>query len=329
MKNKIWILLTIIGLTTLISCEKDETKILLSASPTAPTLSLPSDNIVLKRTEASDTLSFTGALAEYGFVAAESYKLEVISATGSFDSPTVVATTTNANSFKVAVGDFNAKMLSVPLNADESATIKVRVTSYGLPGVDDLHSPELTMTVTPYGYPKLVLSTTPSQNIYSQLGDGNYTGFAKLPAGTPFTMTDPDAGKVYGGSGGVLVENGDSFSVSTEGWYKISASTVNMDYTIKSFMIGLVGSATPNGWNAPDLKMDYNATGNYWYITTDLVAGEVKFRMNDAWDWNLGGTESSLSQGGANLPISEAGNYTIKLYLSANEQSGSCTIVKN
>lgn len=329
MKNKIWILLTIVGLTTLISCEKDETKIYVSASPTAPTLTLPSDNIVLKRTEASDTLAFTGALADYGFVAAESYKLEVISATGSFNSPTVVASTTNVNSFKISVGDFNAKMLSVPLNADETATIKVRVTSYGLPGVEDQHSSEMTMTVTPYGYPKLVLSTTPVQNIYSKLGDGNYTGFAKLPASTPFTMTDPDAGKVYGGSNGVLVENGDSFSVPTEGWYKISASTVDMGYTIKSFMIGLVGSATPNGWNAPDLKMDYDAVGNYWYITADLIVGAVKFRMNDDWGWNLGGDVNGLSQGGADIPIAEAGNYTVKLYLSANEQSGNCTIVKN
>ena len=92
-------------------------------------------------------------------------------------------------------------------------------------------------------------------------------------------------------------------------------------------MIGLVGSATPNGWDTPDQKMDYDAKTGTWYITIDLADGEVKFRLNDGWAWNLGGDLDNLTQGGANIPVT-AGNWTITLTINANN-TGSATFVKN
>ena len=92
-------------------------------------------------------------------------------------------------------------------------------------------------------------------------------------------------------------------------------------------MIGLVGSATPNGWDSPDQKMDYDAVTGTWKKTLTLVAGEFKFRLNDAWVWNLGGTTDNLTQGGNNIAVT-AGNYTISLTI-INGTTGTYKIVKN
>ena len=91
--------------------------------------------------------------------------------------------------------------------------------------------------------------------------------------------------------------------------------------------IGLIGSATPNGWDTPDQKMDYDSKTGTWSITVDLIDGDIKFRKNDGWAWNLGGTHDNLTQGGDNLSVS-AGNYTITLTI-INDATGTCTIVKN
>ena len=59
---------------------------------------------------------------------------------------------------------------------------------------------------------------------------------------------------------------------------------------------------------------------------------EIKFRKNDGWSWNLGGTKDNLVHNGDNIPITSAGNYTITLTISVDTQgseAGSCTIVKN
>ena len=94
---------------------------------------------------------------------------------------------------------------------------------------------------------------------------------------------------------------------------------------------GLVGPATPGEWDAAQYTvMTYNMADDCWEITTDLVAKEFKFTTNGSWDINLGGSVDDLSEGGGNLSIAEAGNYTIKLYPSRSTNDKMyCTITKN
>ena len=94
-------------------------------------------------------------------------------------------------------------------------------------------------------------------------------------------------------------------------------------YTVDTW--GLIGSATPDGWNS-DQNMTCDATNKALTITIDLIVGEFKFRANDAWAVNLGGDMANLTQDGPNIPIASAGNYTIKLYLDGTKR---CTVVKN
>ncbi len=85
---------------------------------------------------------------------------------------------------------------------------------------------------------------------------------------------------------------------------------------------GLVGSATPNGWNGPDLEM-FQTGPQEFSIYAELVSGELKFRFNEDWGNNFGdnGNDGTLESGGANIPIS-AGTYFIVMDLS----SGTYTI---
>lgn len=85
---------------------------------------------------------------------------------------------------------------------------------------------------------------------------------------------------------------------------------------IKPSEWGVVGSATPNGWNGPDIKMWNSTDGNLVAYAT-LSAGEIKFRKNNDWGVNLGGSNGTLSSGGSNIAVT-AGTYKITINVSKN-----------
>ena len=83
--------------------------------------------------------------------------------------------------------------------------------------------------------------------------------------------------------------------------------------------MGLIGGAIPGtGWDS-DRDMTFDATTGTYSITLDLNAGEIKFRANDNWDFNLGDNnnpnDGRPEVGGNNIKIDAAGNYTITLDL--------------
>lgn len=86
---------------------------------------------------------------------------------------------------------------------------------------------------------------------------------------------------------------------------------------------GIIGSALTgsddDGWNA-DVDMTYDESTGKWSITIDLFVGTIKFRANDSWTLNLGddNSDGSLNQDGANIAVTEAGNYTITLDVGSN-----------
>ena len=84
---------------------------------------------------------------------------------------------------------------------------------------------------------------------------------------------------------------------------------------------GLVGSATPNGWNGPDLEM-FQTGAQEFSIYAVLDSGELKFRFNEDWGNNYGdnGNDGTLESGGANIPVS-AGTYFIVMDLSTGTYS--------
>ncbi|MFO7756120.1 MAG: SusF/SusE family outer membrane protein [Bacteroidales bacterium] len=120
----------------------------------------------------------------------------------------------------------------------------------------------------------------------------------------------------YGSSAGndTLNAGGDNIAVAVEGDYAITLDLSKpLQYTYRADMWGVIGSATPNGWSDPDTDMTWDPVDEVFTVTLDLVEGEMKFRANNAWDYDLGGDPGALEAGGANIAVTTAGNYTITL----------------
>lgn len=331
MKNKIYILfIGLLGL--LVSCEKDGEQVVMLSNPVAPTIvSMP--NLTLERNNGLEVLEFVGTPVDPGFTASAKYFLEANAAGNNFDNPIVIRTDIQANSFKITVSDLNGMLLKkFPADAVSSVDFRIRsvlVVDAGT-GAQTFEYTSATSTadVTLYGLPKLdLLNSGMVQKIESALGNGEYEGFVKVDKTIAFTLKDPDTNTEYGGSNGVLEVDGAGINPSETGWQLLSANINDLTYSFVDYRIGLIGSATPNGWDSPDQKMDYDTQTGTWFITLDLIDGEIKFRKNDGWAWNLGGTHDNLTQGGDNLLVS-AGNYTITLTI-IDDNTGTCTVVKN
>ena len=330
MKNLIFYIL-IIGLV-LFSCKKDETRVIILENPTPPSIStLP--NLTLLRANGATTLTFVGTPVDPGFQASATYFLEAAAAGTNFKDSVLIISDVQDTALKITVSNLNGILLK-KFTANAASSIDYRIRA--LLSIDAgtgakpmvFTSDIVTASTTIYGLPRLdLINSGLTQKIESALGDGKYTGYVKLDATKPFTLKNPDTNVTYGATGGSLVVNGSAITASASGWYSFSANTSALTFIVDPYMIGLIGSATPNGWNSPDQKMDYNATTGTWNITLTLIDGEIKFRLNDGWAWNLGGTKTNLTQGGDNLVVT-AGNYTIKLTI-INGTTGTCTIVKN
>lgn len=80
---------------------------------------------------------------------------------------------------------------------------------------------------------------------------------------------------------------------------------------------GIIGNATPNGWNEPDTDM-YEASPNVFKIFTELTEGELKFRKNDDWSVSFGGENGNLIPDGDNIVVETTGRVVITLNLNNN-----------
>lgn len=137
--------------------------------------------------------------------------------------------------------------------------------------------------------------------------------------GMTFLVHAPVGGSMVPGDYGI---NGGWFGVRTTSTFveKFNAETLDLDAFNATLGTqsdwGLVGDATLNGWNGPDMEL-YETANNKYIIYANLVSGEMKFRFNEDWGVNFGDndTDGSLEDGGANIPIEEAGTYVITLDL--------------
>ena len=111
-----------------------------------------------------------------------------------------------------------------------------------------------------------------------------------------------------------LQADGGNIQISVAADYAITLDLSNPNaYTYSANYWGVIGAATANGWNDPDQNMTWDAANKVFTATIAMTAGEYKFRANDAWTVDFGGTLDALVQGGPNLSVAAAGNYKITL----------------
>lgn len=117
------------------------------------------------------------------------------------------------------------------------------------------------------------------------------------------------------GADGTL-EAGGANIATTAGTYKVTFNTANNTYTIEPYSLGVVGSGF-NDWGngGPDAQFHYDYTTNTFKAGVKLLDGEIKFRLNNDWAVNYGGSGGTIT--GDNIPTT-AGFYTVTLDLKNN-----------
>ena len=120
-----------------------------------------------------------------------------------------------------------------------------------------------------------------------------------------------DGGWYGDGGEGKLSTEGGNINIE-EGFYMLVADMANLTYEATPATIGLIGDATPNGWDA-DTEMRFDTELGCWTYTGDFGEGKFKFRANHDWGFNWGGDLTNLMNNGADISI-EPGTHTIKFW---------------
>ena len=159
----------------------------------------------------------------------------------------------------------------------------------------------------------------------------HFTGYMYLNQNGFKFCTQPNwDGTNYGGA--FFGQESDNIMMTQEaGFYQVDVDLSAKTYTLTPFTIGIIGSATPKGWDG-DTDMTYNPEERCWELkNVELTDGEMKFRSNHNWNDpnpNWGGTLDALVQKGDNIKVAEAGTYDIKLMVNWAEGTAKCVMTK-
>ena len=156
----------------------------------------------------------------------------------------------------------------------------------------------------------------------------HYTGYMYLNQnGFKFCTQKNWNGTNYGGA--FFGESEDNIMMTQEaGFYQVDVDLSAKTYTLSPFTIGIIGDATPTGWDS-DTDMTYNPEERCWELkNVTLSDGEMKFRHKNDWSLSWGGELDNLTtQNGPNIAVA-AGTYDIKLEVNWAEGTAKCVMTK-
>ena len=156
----------------------------------------------------------------------------------------------------------------------------------------------------------------------------NYKGYMYLnQEGFKFCSQPNWDGTNYGGA--FFGQESDNIMMTQKaGFYQVDVDLSAKTYTLTPFTIGIIGSATPKGWDG-DTEMTYNPEERCWELkNVELIDGEMKFRHTNDWSLSWGGELDNLTtQNGPNIAVA-AGTYDIKLKVNWAEGTAKCEMTK-
>lgn len=126
---------------------------------------------------------------------------------------------------------------------------------------------------------------------------------------------DPEAASISlissGGSGNIMAYS--------KRFYRLvfDRSTLTLSNKLSFNSMGIIGDATPGGWDT-DTEMNFDTQKQRFWVDVTLTAGEFKFRADNDWAINFGGADGHLSQNGDNIKAT-AGNY--RVYATLNNSA--------
>ncbi|EON75423.1 hypothetical protein ADIS_4127 [Lunatimonas lonarensis] len=323
-------LLLLLGL--LASCAEEEL-VMLSAEAAPPTILNPvaGSTIALQQEAESERIAFEFTPADFGFQAAVTYVLQADIAGNNFTEAVDMGSGT-ASPIELTVREFNQRLIQRGLTPEQAEEMEFRVVASINPLVEARASEAVLLEVVAFAvqlqFPRLYLpgdhqGWDPANEqtvIYSVNSDGIFEGYVHILTGNgQFKINETPSWDVNFGDNegnGSLDAGGENLSVAGRlGTFLLSVNMNELTYEIGPNRVwGLVGDATPGGWDT-DTPLAFDAAQNILTLTLDLNAGNLKFRANNSWDFNFGdnGLNGQLDSGGADIPVEEAGNYTVTM----------------
>ena len=347
MKNIFKKIFTVSALSlALISCEDEQDLFFLTPEADFEILSPNSGDAVELRPETPTNpgLSLTWAEADFGTPTEITYAIEIDKTGDEFDTPFVVTSTTNTFA-TITSEELNSAVLGVGLTPFTQEGIDIRIKATIGTGSNESFSNTIVYLVTAYStdLPKLyVIGNFLSNSGYgsnwspaptlpslaaSAFGQTDYEGFVMMNEASPefkLLPTNTSFDGDYGDDGnfaGTLAQTGEeNIQLPGAGYYRIRANTSTLTYTVAPVSWGIIGAATPTGWDS-DTDLTYNPTTKKLEIASiALVPGAFKFRGNNAWSngFDLGtvNADGFLVDGGDLTFSGAAGNYKVILDLS-------------
>lgn len=323
------------------SCSEDDNNVIANPSG-GPTLLAPESGaevILTPGDEAGTATTLIWDHADYAVNTEINYALQFALEGTDFASPVTSDERTDRFRF-VTNGELNGwlELLGVEPFTPTNIQVRVRAT-LGTESMMEQFSNPITLTVTGYttDLPRIAVpgnhqGWNPSDPAIPQLagsafGETDYEGYAWLDGEYKFLA--PNDGGVYewgntdwgddGSFSGVLAVDGESNCMASAGFYRLRANTDELVYTATPVSWGVIGAATPTGWDS-DTDLTYNPdTKKLELASIALVPGPFKFRGNNEWgEFDLGTVnEDGYLVGGGDLTFDgPAGNYKIILDLS-------------
>ncbi|WP_291102335.1 MULTISPECIES: SusE domain-containing protein [unclassified Flavobacterium] len=343
MKNIFKIFIALVLISGLWSCTNEENFKILAPQEAAFAIITPdtgSSILLNKATPSNTALTLTWEKVTYGTPTAITYTVQFAVNGTDFTAPIDISSSGSTN-FSMNVVNLNAKALELGFAPDVESAIDVRIKStVGTIGSEEKFSNSITILVTPYN------TIIPKREMFL-VGDATAAGWSENNNNVPL-FRDPAndnkysytgyfaAGQVklleikgkwqpqWGTKNGALAVNDgtgtdpDSFVIATAGYYTLSINVTDLTYSLIPFTgstattyvtIGLVGDASPGGWDTSTPMTKSTFDPHIWKVTANLSNGKLKFRANDAWtvNWGSGTAFSGVgTQDGSNIPVSSA-----------------------
>lgn len=217
-----------------------------------------------------------------------------------------------------------------------------------------IYSNPVTITVTPYekvvvfgeiympgSYQGWGIETAAA---LTEIQVGIYQGYMTVPegAGPGFKLNRERNWAQFFGAGATNADlknmSDTDLTLPGAGSYQIKVNLNTLKWSSVPYSWGIVGTATAGSWDA-STPMSYDHQNKTWKITTTLLPGALKFRLNNSWDVNYGPADASTNTinlgNTAAYSIGTEGTYEVTFTINEVDPvsngypaTATCTIVK-
>lgn len=331
-----------------VACQKlDEAKVFSPEQVVSPVLHALPAEIVITSENMGEIQTFTWDAADFGVLTQINYSIEA--AVGD-EAPVVLFSDLTGTSTEQPYESINTKLVyDVEVEPDTPTAVNFYVSATIGTDYKKVYSEpvSVTMTVTKAErvYPTVWVigdycgwSHDNSQFLFSFLDDEiNYEGVIDFgeKAANGFKLTgiagwddscnwglDSEAEKPEAEASSItLISSGGSGNIDiySKRFYRFAfdRSSLTLTKSLSFDQLGIVGDGV-GSWDN-DLVMEFDAKTQRFWVDATLVAGEIKFRLDGAWDTSFGSaTEGMLDSSGDNIKV-PAGNY--RIYVNLNNSA--------